>query len=417
MKYNRSKTMLFFTSILLLCAISLSGCTFMIDLSESGIGNTKNNGSKNETAADTKTEEFEEYPDLLEDEGLIYDMLSDLEKNIYTRLYHSVLNGEDECVIQNVIVSQYQNALPKAINAFLYENPEFFYFNGGYSCTKMQTQYGYAETITIRLDKYSFCATPSQQEVMSYNLNRTADAIAEKASKLPTDYEKVLYVHDYIVKNTNYDHEAAKAFSSENMSVEEEMAHTAYGALVRGLAVCDGYSKAFGMLMSKLGIDCMYVTGTGKLMPHAWNCVKIDGDFYYTDITWDDPTSSDRTDTSADNISYTYFALTSEMFEKTHKAEEKYFTYPECTATKYNYYMNNGMHLEKYYFNAFSDAVEAQAGNDRIYIAFSDADEYQKAIKDIITNKKFSSIPSLSGGSIRYSKDDINLVLTVYPTK
>lgn len=64
--------------------------------------------------------------------------------------------------------------------------------------------------------------------------------------------------------------------------------YTAYGALVEGDAVCQGYALAYKLLLDKCGIDSVLVTSNE--MGHAWNLVKLDGSWYHVDVTWDDPT-------------------------------------------------------------------------------------------------------------------------------
>lgn len=112
------------------------------------------------------------------------------------------------------------------------------------------------------------------------------DAAASKATALITDdmedYEKALVVHDWLAVYCEYDYERYLTNSIPNES------HTAYGALIEKLAVCDGYSKAFQYIMqSKLGIPC-YLTSSSEIN-HAWNIILIDGQYYHIDVTWDDP--------------------------------------------------------------------------------------------------------------------------------
>lgn len=61
----------------------------------------------------------------------------------------------------------------------------------------------------------------------------------------------------------------------------------AYGALMEGQAVCQGYAYAFKMLCDQAQIPCWIVTGYYK-EPHAWNYVLLNGNYYQVDITWDD---------------------------------------------------------------------------------------------------------------------------------
>ena len=391
-----------------MCTVFLCGCDSLVQYLPIG-----HNEKDTETSV-VDIDEVEEYviPEPLESDGLIYDMLSDLEKSIYTRLYYSVLNGETECVMKKAPIGEYEAAIPRVVKAFLFEHPELFYYNSGYSYTRSSSEPDAIGTIKLRLSEYSFYSDSDKKQEMISALNERVDVIVKKASSLTSDYEKVLFVHNEIVNTTVYDTESASSLSGDGMTHEQQMTHTAYGALVNHSAVCDGYSKAFGIILTALDIENLYVTGYGKTTAHAWSCVKIGGEFYYIDLTWDDPSAVNLP--TKNNVTYTYFAMTTEQLERTHTIDD-HFTYPVCTATEYSYYRYNGMYLDKYTFKSFSSIVEAQKDSSSIYIAFSTKEEYERALKDVITNGRFSSIPLLSGSSLRYSRDDDNFVLTIYP--
>lgn len=95
-----------------------------------------------------------------------------------------------------------------------------------------------------------------------------------------SDLEKILYVHDYIAANSTYDTSATYK-------------DTAYGALVKQKADCEGYSRAFLYIMNELGIECLCVSCDKSSLSeaHTWNMVKCDGNWYHVDVTWDDPTN------------------------------------------------------------------------------------------------------------------------------
>lgn len=88
-----------------------------------------------------------------------------------------------------------------------------------------------------------------------------------------TDVEKVLLAHEFIVDNTQY-----KAANSAS--------YRAAGPLSEGYGVCAGYSGAMITLLHFVGIDAYEVVGQG--MNHEWIYVKLDGEYYHIDPTWDD---------------------------------------------------------------------------------------------------------------------------------
>ena len=86
---------------------------------------------------------------------------------------------------------------------------------------------------------------------------------------------------------------------------------TAYGALVDGKAVCAGSARAFVMLCQAAGLDAVYVADSG--MNHGWNAVRLDGQTYFIDCTFDDPVPD-----QGEYVSEDYFLLTAREMQSTH---------------------------------------------------------------------------------------------------
>ena len=101
------------------------------------------------------------------------------------------------------------------------------------------------------------------------SVNKYLDQVDNKM----TDVEKVLLAHEFIVDNTQY-----KAANSAS--------YRAAGPLSDGYGVCAGYSGAMITLLHFVGIDAYEVVGQG--MNHEWIYVKLDGEYYHIDPTWDD---------------------------------------------------------------------------------------------------------------------------------
>lgn len=100
------------------------------------------------------------------------------------------------------------------------------------------------------------------------------------------DLDKAVALHDYLVLNCEY----------YPQSPYPKKAYTAYGALVDGQAVCQGYALAYKYLLKQAGVNAYMVTSS--TMNHAWNLVELNGNYYQVDVTWDDPL--------ADRIGYVY---------------------------------------------------------------------------------------------------------------
>ncbi|MBQ8107890.1 MAG: hypothetical protein IJ129_03990 [Ruminococcus sp.] len=212
------------------------------------------------------------------------------------------------------------------------------------------------------------------------------DILEQKAQEilmhLPdgSDFEKFKYIHDQIVLGCTY---------SDTKNSDE---YTAYGCLVTGEAVCEGYGKALCMLCERAGIDCLPVLGnamdneTGEVMPHLWNLVKLDGEWYETDVTWDDPEAGKDSDV----IGYENFAITDEEMWKNHTVSPNdYMHYPACNSVECNYYIHNGWYcgadvsLWDASERALLDSLEAGDGEMRLKCGSS---EMYEAATGFFTN-------------------------------
>lgn len=96
-----------------------------------------------------------------------------------------------------------------------------------------------------------------------------------------TDYEKVSAIYDYVCRNVRYDRWNLRHPGATLRS-------TAYSALVRHKATCQGYSVLLYRMLREAGLHSRIITGTSKEDSlHAWNIVELDGKYYNLDATWD----------------------------------------------------------------------------------------------------------------------------------
>ncbi|MGN0368001.1 MAG: transglutaminase domain-containing protein [Wujia sp.] len=144
-----------------------------------------------------------------------------------------------------------------------------------------------------------------------------------------SDYDKELAIHDYIVKNCKYGY----------VETSKDYAYRAYGALVQKTAVCNGYAEAFALLLSCVGVENQIITGTADGELHAWNLVKLDGDWYQVDATWDDPLP-DR----GSFVGHAYFNVTDDIMDVRHDWNKENF--PACKSKTENYYVKNDLIID-----------------------------------------------------------------------
>ena len=225
-----------------------------------------------------------------------YGMLNKRYHDLYKQIYYEVSNL-NSVIKPKVSISRYD--LPQVVEAVIYDHPELFYLSNRYSFKYNASDMVYE--ITVKFNSL----------VKDYDANKLAfdneiNNIVTMANMYSTDYEKEKYVHDYLYDNVVYDSK-----SSYNQS--------AYSALVNGSSVCAGYSKAFQLIMTRLGIPTYYVTGD-SYGDHAWNLVRIDGVYYNVDVTWDDTSYSN----------YTYFNISDEDISVNHSRRGMAIYLPEA---------------------------------------------------------------------------------------
>jgi hypothetical protein len=134
--------------------------------------------------------------------------------------------------------------------------------------------------------------------------------------------EKELIIHDFIVSSTQY-----YTGTEDRRDVFYEN-----GVFFSNQAVCQGYASAIKLLLNMSGIYATGVHGTGNSQPHAWNLIRLYGDYYHLDATWNDPVPDDP-----GKVRYDYFNVTKEEILKTHTLDPSTI-FPEALGIKYNYY-------------------------------------------------------------------------------
>ena len=141
-----------------------------------------------------------------------------------------------------------------------------------------------------------------------------------------SDYQKALWLHDWLLNQLNYDN-SLKWSSTES-------------ALTRGLGTCQAYERAYAQLLSAASIENTETRDTYD--GHTWNAMKLDGEWYQVDCTWDD---------SNDNWynfdqRRLYFGLTDELMAVAHPGYSNIYTTEgyntRSTSLKNNYFVKSG---------------------------------------------------------------------------
>ena len=312
------------------CAVAFFGCSCSLtDDSESSEPKRSSIIEKSVTTPSAQdVENDKDYADVKTDYA--YETLTDdYVKELYMRIAKSVDTVYAPNITTTGSLSDYQ--ITQAVEAYKNDHPETFWLKG----SSLFVPYG--DTTSVKLD-YTVQNDKLIAAKKKFNI-----AVASVLKNLPSgnDFEREEYINNYIIDNCRYDEEAA-----ENNDVQGNE-NDAYGALVDGKAVCEGYARAFQLLCNKANIDSVLLSGIADSDNHAWNGVKIGGDWYQIDVTWDD----------VDDFiydSHEYFNLTDSLMYEEHTLSPKYseidaesflnleswcnFYVPKCTAEKYNYH-------------------------------------------------------------------------------
>ena len=192
-------------------------------------------------------------------------------------------------------------------------------------------------------------------------------AVAECNSKTDgSEYAKALWLHDWLLEQLEYD-KTLKWSSAES-------------ALTRELGTCQSYESAYAKLLTAAGIENSETRDTYD--GHTWNAMKLDGQWYQTDCTWDD--SSDNW--YSFDQRHLYFGLTDELMAIAHPGHSKIYTTDDyktrSTSLADNYFVRAG-DAEKW-AKAYSDRIQKNldAGKTEFEIAADNA-SYPPSISGI----------------------------------
>ena len=222
--------------------------------------------------------------------------------------------------------------LMKIVNCVLGDNPNVVYFNK----TRIETiESGLGQQIEL-----TGTLPKSRVEKMDTELKEKTEQFASSIkSGITDDYTLLLKTYKYLQQNVRYDKQELASMS--NGKSKNPLSHNAYGALVSGLAVCDGYSSAFTLLARKLGYESMLIVGESLLRPgvtvkHSWNIVKVKDRYYHMDVTWDAKKYHEF-----GGFSYSYFAVSDSEIATDHDWGKS--NSPSCAYNDLSYFIKNGL--------------------------------------------------------------------------
>lgn len=152
--------------------------------------------------------------------------------------------------------------------------------------------YSYAPAYLAYLDTADWFRCFADAGYSRWLLEFTENVIPTLTAQESGDYEKVRAAQELVCELAAYDWAERDAIRSGGGSIHPS-AHAITGFLSTGLIVCDGYANAYQWILRCLGVESFVVYGCGAGEHHAWNKVRIDGEWYNADLCWMDNGSTD----------------------------------------------------------------------------------------------------------------------------
>lgn len=159
------------------------------------------------------------------------------------------------------------------------DHPEMFYLSSTLQITQRKRGWAGGEMLIYSNSaEIEHIYSDEQIHDCELKIERIKAALRKDVNLQTTDEQKVLIAAEYLVRNTVYE-------------VDDFYNQNAASALCFGKAQCSGFSRAFKLLMDAWGIYCIVINGDadneqGHVMPHAWNIVRLGGNYYHVDVTF-----------------------------------------------------------------------------------------------------------------------------------
>ncbi len=326
-----------------------------------------------------------------------YNTLTDIQKNHYRYMKTMVTDFTEGFAVLGDYYSAFYSDISVAFHALMNDFPEYFWMPSSYYVSTVNEKGSIAFKRSYNDDKFLF--NKKKAEDKKEEIYEVIYEISEKAAKETTTYNKAKVLHDELCKRARY----ATDYTDNEI-------YSAYGALVNGIANCEGYSRAYQLLCNATGIENTLVCGTSKGVGHLWNMVKTEDGWYHVDCTWND---------LAKDYTYTYFCLTDSQIITDHDIDKDFknadptaislghsfnFNKPTSATIKNDYFTKNGLILKHNNTQKMAEEIVYQYrnGNSTAQFCFENdtecekfksnykplITEVQKAVNKTLSNKK-----------------------------
>lgn len=165
---------------------------------------------------------------------------------------------------------------------------------------------------------FTYYTTAAQERELNAQISSVLSSLELNGC---TSYQQIKKIYAYICSHVTYDYDALNDSTTGK--------YTAYNAMMKGTAVCQGYALLLYRMLREAGFSSRLIAGTstGSGENHAWNIVKFGDQYYYMDSTWDAGEQEDSYDYflkgTTDFAGHEAWAdYTSESFQSTYPIAE-----------------------------------------------------------------------------------------------
>lgn len=258
-------------------------------------------------------------------------------------IYHQLYNYKESFNVYEYKINtdDFLDIYSQVIN----NNPDLFFVSGTFSYNYVTT-----DNCVYEVTPFYTMEQSEAEEAKTIFENGAQKALSKLDSSM-NDVQKCLVLHDYICDAATY----PDVFDDDgNVIDDNEIYHTAYGFFSDGNVVCAGYTLAYSYLLNRIGIETTYVTS--EIMTHAWNKVKINGNWYNIDLTFDDLSYGGNGTNTFGDMEHVFFMKSDEYFA----GEAGHFHFGGYTSI---YAPSNDTSYDNYFWNDIDTFIPVVNGD------------------------------------------------------
>ena len=324
-----------------------------------------------------------------------YDQLDEDTRKVYDEIVGAIESRAESMTLSTTDLS----VMEKAYQAIRYDHCEYFWLQKFSYVTYSNRK----EEVTEIEFTPEFSMSETEQAELQAQIDDEAARLLANAPLDGSDFDKVLYVYDTLIREVDYD---INAENNQNL----------ISTFIGHRTVCQGYSYGTQYLLHQLGVPCTTIEGTTEDGNHSWNLVKMDGEYYYVDLTWGNSQytyfrEDAETELAEKFVDYSFMGADSETILETRTPSDE-IPLPACTATADNYYVHEGLYFSEWNPDEIGICIGNAYDNDdeSIQIKFSDMELHEQAMQYFLEDYHIMDYcPGLA--KIQYIENSDNQVL------